>query len=154
MVSPQPRVAGEAITTTIGSQLAIKVEGIVEVTSNERSSGVRVRAVQVTIQSNAANPQAVGPEGKPIETATSMSKTVEPHNVYFPALFLLTFAAARMHEVFVDTALLDTFDALWNAGPKAQLSVKAFEESGSSKTTSSGSSAAARANVSAASSRS
>jgi hypothetical protein len=30
-VSPQPRVAGEAITTTIGSQLAVKVEGIVQV---------------------------------------------------------------------------------------------------------------------------
>ncbi len=152
-MSPQPRVAGEAITTTIGSQLAVKVEGIVQVTSNQRSSGRRVRAVQVTVQSNPANP-TVGPEGKPVESTTSMSKTVEPHNDYFSAQFLLTFAAAGMHQVYVDTALLDTFDALWNAGPKAQLSVKTFEESGSSKSTSSSSSTAARATVSAASSRS
>lgn len=62
-MSPQPRVAGEAITTTMGSQLAVKVEGIVQVTSSQRSSGRRVRAVQVTIQSNPTNP-AVGPDGK------------------------------------------------------------------------------------------
>ncbi|EFX65676.1 hypothetical protein DAPPUDRAFT_264322 [Daphnia pulex] len=119
-VSPQPRVAGEAITTTIGSQLAVKVEGIVQ----------------------------------PIESSTSMNKTVEPHNDYFSAQFLLTFATAGLHQVFVETALLDTFDALWNAGPKAQLSVKTFEESGSSKTTSSSSSAASRATATATSSRS
>jgi integrator complex subunit 7 len=62
-VSPQPRVAGEAITTTIGSQLAVKVEGIVQVTSSPRYFGRRVRAVQVTIQSNPANP-TVGSDGK------------------------------------------------------------------------------------------
>ena len=62
-VSPQPRVPGEAITTTIGSQLAVKVEGIVQVTSSQRYSGRRVRAVQVTIQSNPANP-TVGLDGK------------------------------------------------------------------------------------------
>lgn len=62
-VSPQPRVAGEAITATMGSQLAVKVEGIVQVTSSQRSYGRRVRAVQVTIQSNPTNP-TVGPDGK------------------------------------------------------------------------------------------
>lgn len=83
-----------------------------------------------------------------------MNKTVEPHNDYFSAQFLLSFAVAGPHQVYVETALMDTSDALWNAGPKAQLSVKVFEESGSSKATSSSSSTAARATVSAASSRS
>lgn len=91
---------------------------------------------------------------QPIDSTLSMSKTVEPHNDYFSAQFLLTFLSAGMHQVFVDTALLDTSDALWNAGPKAQLSVKTFEESGSSKSTSSSSSAAARATATAGSSRS
>jgi integrator complex subunit 7 len=83
-----------------------------------------------------------------------MNKTAEPHNDYFSAQFLLTFAAAGLHQVFVKTAQMDTFDALWNAGPKAQLSDKTFEESGSSKTTSSSSSAASRATATATSSRS
>ena len=61
-----------------------------------------------------------------------MSKTVEPHNYYFSAQFLLTFTVAGIHQIYVDTALLDTDDALWNAGPKAQLSVKIYDESGSS----------------------
>jgi len=61
-----------------------------------------------------------------------MSKTVEPHNDYFSAQFLLTFTVAGIHQIYVDTALLDTDDTLWNAGPKAQLSVEIYEESGSS----------------------
>lgn len=73
-----------------------------------------------------------------------MTKTVEPHNDYFSAQFLLTFATPGLHQVFVETALLDTSYALWNAGPKGQLSVKAYEETGSSKPVSSGASAAAR----------
>lgn len=79
---------------------------------------------------------------QPIETNSSMTKTVEPHNDYFSAQFLLTFTTAGLHQVYVDTALLDTSYALWNAGPKAQLSVKAFEETGSSKPVSSGAAAA------------
>lgn len=83
-----------------------------------------------------------------------MSKIVKPHNDYFSAQFLLTFSSAGLHQVFVDTALIDTGHALWNAGPKAQLSVKTFEDSGSSKGSSGNSSAAARANVPSAASRS
>ena len=83
-----------------------------------------------------------------------MTKTVEPHNDYFSAQFLLTFASAGLHQVHVDTALLDTSYALWNAGPKAQLSVKAFEESGPCKPVSSGASAAARSAVAAPAGRS
>jgi integrator complex subunit 7 len=56
-------VAGETITTTIGSQLAVKVEGIVQVTSSPRYFGRRVRVVQVTIQSNPTNP-TVGSDDK------------------------------------------------------------------------------------------
>lgn len=71
-----------------------------------------------------------------------MNKTVEPHNDYFSAQFLLTFTVSGLHQIYVDTALLDTDDALWNAGPKAQLSVKIYEET-SSKTTAGSSSSAA-----------
>lgn len=61
-MSPQPNVDGEAITTTINSQLAVKVEGIVQVTSRHRSSERKVRAVQVTILSNPV--YRIGPDGK------------------------------------------------------------------------------------------
>jgi hypothetical protein len=40
----------------MNSQLAVKVEGVVQVTCSHQSSGRSVRAVQVTIQSNPAHP--------------------------------------------------------------------------------------------------
>ena len=67
-----------------------------------------------------------------------MTKTVEPHNDYFSARFLLTFPVSGLHMVNVEAALLDESDALWNAGTKAQLSVKIFEETGAAKTASGG----------------
>lgn len=66
-MSPQPRVTGEPVTTTIGMQLAVKVEGIVQVASTlPLNAGRRVQSVQVTVQSSPTNP-AIGPEGKVIQ---------------------------------------------------------------------------------------
>lgn len=144
-VNPQPRVAGEPVTSTMGQQMAIRVEGIIQLTVSSPSSatGRRVRAVQVTLtsQPNSGGPAGtnsafigIGPDGKPFElSTTTMSKTVEPHNDYFSARFLLTFATAGLHLVNVEAALLDESDALWNAGAKAQLPVKIFEETGAAK---------------------
>jgi len=67
-VSPQPRVAGEAVTNLMGQQMAVKIEGIVQVTSSQQTStiGRRVKAVQVTVtsQSNSTTAPVIGPEGK------------------------------------------------------------------------------------------
>ena len=64
-VSPQPRVAGEAVTNLMGQQMAVKVEGIVQVTSTQTCTiGRRVKAVQVTVTSQSNSASAIGPEGK------------------------------------------------------------------------------------------
>ena len=64
-VSPQPRVAGEPVTSTMGAQLAVKVEGIVQVCNQKSTTTIRrkVKAVQVTVATSQPN-QAVGPDGK------------------------------------------------------------------------------------------
>ena len=56
-VSPQPRVAGEPVTTPIGAHLAVKVEGVAQLTSQQKVCR-KVRAVQVTVtsQSNVPTP--------------------------------------------------------------------------------------------------
>jgi len=87
---------------------------------------------------------------KAADTGMCLSKTAEPHNDYFSTQFLLSFTCAGMHQVSVDTAMLDCSGALWNAGPKAQFSVKTFEEGGTSKSSASSSSRAAAAAAAAA----
>ncbi len=68
-----------------------------------------VRAVQVTVtsQSNAAAGGGGGappvdgkaPAGEASALACCLTKTVEPHNDYFSAQFLLSFGAAGLHQV-------------------------------------------------------
>ena len=56
-MTPQPR-PGESVMTTLGSQFAVKVEGIVQGTSQHRLAR-QVRAVQVTVTSQSnSNPVA------------------------------------------------------------------------------------------------
>jgi len=136
-VTPQPR-PGESVTLTLGSQLAVKVEGIVQGSSQHRLTR-QVRAVQVTVTSQ-FNANPVAPDGKVVDSGMCLSKTVEPHNDYFSSQFLLSFTCAGAHQVSVDTAMMDFSGALWNAGPKAQFSVKTFEEGGTSKSSASSSS--------------
>jgi len=136
-VTPQPR-PGESVTLTLGSQLAVKVEGIVQGSSQHRLTR-QVRAVQVTVTSQ-FNANPVAPDGKVVDSGMCLSKTVEPHNDYFSSQFLLSFTCAGAHQVSVDTAMMDSSGALWNAGPKAQFSVKTFEEGGTSKSSASSSS--------------
>lgn len=71
-------MAGEPVTTTMGSQLAVKVEGIIQVTTNHRSfNGRRIQAVQVTVLSTSAT-AAVGPEGKVYYTTACWCFSLKP----------------------------------------------------------------------------
>jgi len=71
-VSPQPRVPGEPVTSTMGQQMAVRVEGIIQLTElSSTCVGRRVRAVQVTLtsqpninQTGANSINIIGPDGK------------------------------------------------------------------------------------------
>lgn len=57
-----------------------------------------------------------------------LSQTVEPHNDYFSAQFLLAFPVTGVHEVKIEAAVKDEDGVAWNTGPSSSLLVKSFDE--------------------------
>ncbi|GAB6026056.1 hypothetical protein CHUAL_012262 [Chamberlinius hualienensis] len=127
-ISPQPRVAGEPILIQNGAHLVLKVEGIVQHVSRTR----QFRAVRSIVINATSQPQVrpiVGFETKAThEFNNSMSRTVEPHNDYFSAQFLLAFNVAGIHVIVVEVAILDDKGELWTTGPRSVLTAKFFDD--------------------------
>jgi hypothetical protein len=64
----------------------------------------------------------------------TLVKDVVPKRDYFQAQFLLLVAPGGLTNVVVDTSLVDFEGRVWSTGPRAQLSVKVFDDpSASSK---------------------
>ena len=51
-----------------------------------------------------------------------------PHNDYFSVHFLLSFPVTGLHQVVIETFVVDDSGARWNTGPHASLLVKSFDE--------------------------
>jgi len=130
-ISPQPRVPGEPINVQSNSHLALKVEGIVQHAS--RSGQFRhVKSVVITVNSQPQIRHQVNLDCKLNHDGASnnMSQTVNPHNDYFNAQFLLAFSMTGVHLIVVDVAVLDENGELWKTGPRYVMSAKLFDDSG------------------------
>jgi len=57
-----------------------------------------------------------------------MVETATPHNEYFSVQFLLAFPVTGLHQVVIETSIVDASGARWNTGPRATLLVKSFDE--------------------------
>ena len=51
-----------------------------------------------------------------------------PHNDYFSVQLLLSFPVTGLHQVVIETFVVDDSGARWNTGPHASLLVKSFDE--------------------------
>jgi len=51
-----------------------------------------------------------------------------PHNEYFSVQFLLAFPVTGLHQVVIETSIVDAEGARWNTGPRATLLVKSYDE--------------------------
>ncbi|XP_050722010.1 integrator complex subunit 7-like [Eriocheir sinensis] len=124
---PQPRAPGDPISVQTSSQLALKVEGVI---GHGKRPGLfrSVRSVTLTVNSSlTSRPQhsTLDLKSEPNETLT---QTVEPHNDFFAAQFLLGFPIPGMYQVSVDTSVTDDSDDAWQTGPRHTLHVKSQED--------------------------
>jgi len=58
----------------------------------------------------------------------NMEQSVEPHNDFFSAQFLLPFNVPGTHQVIIETKLVDELGQSWNLGVKTHLNIKSFED--------------------------
>ena len=57
-----------------------------------------------------------------------MMETATPHNEYFSVQLLLAFPVTGLHQVIIETLIVDVSGARWNTGPRCTLLVKSFDE--------------------------
>lgn len=128
-ISPQPRVLGEFISVQSGSQLTVKVEGVIQ--HGQRPGLFRkVEGVIVTVisQLQSAN-KTKEIETKNVETSSTLTQTVTPHRDFFTAQFLLAFPRGGQYSLTIEASVVDGDSCTWKTGPRSTLTVKVPEES-------------------------
>lgn len=128
-ISPQPRVLGEFISVQAGSQLAVKVEGVIQ---HGMKPGLFRKIHEVIInvtsqlQNNPKNKESLDP--KLLEQVSVLTQTVTPHKDFFTAQFLLAFPRGGQYLLSVEASVIDEETNIWKTGPKSTLTVKVPEE--------------------------
>ncbi|CAG9772925.1 unnamed protein product [Ceutorhynchus assimilis] len=127
-INPQPRVMGEFISVQAGSQLAVKVEGVIQ---HGMKPGLFRKISQVVVnvtsqlQSPAKNKEI---DPKILEQVSVLTQTVTPHKDFFSAQFLLAFPRGGQYLLNVEASVIDEQSNTWKTGPKSSLTVKVPEE--------------------------
>ncbi|XP_012264224.2 integrator complex subunit 7 [Athalia rosae] len=144
-VSPQPRVLGEPVSVPQGSQLALKVEGVLR--HGRRASLFRsVAAVCISIST--APPSKINTDQKDTNT-NELQQTVIPHRDFFACEFLLSLGSPALsssvcssgssgsgsssgsggqYQVTASASILDKAGDVWKCGPRSTLHVRVHEE--------------------------
>ncbi|XP_034936157.1 integrator complex subunit 7 [Chelonus insularis] len=157
-VSPQPRVLGEPICVPQGSQLALKIEGVLR--HGRRASLFRsVAAVCISISTSP--PSKINYDSKTSGYSLEVSgnelqQTVVPHRDFFACEFLLSLGSINLYnsnsncstnigpgssgsgsssssggsqfQVTASASILDKDGNIWKCGPRSTLQVKVHEE--------------------------
>lgn len=128
-ITPQPRVLGENVTVPHGSQLAVKVEGVVQ---HGGKPGLfrTVEQVIVTVIS-ALQPRVNQEFQSSQDNVLTLTQTVPPHRDFFTTTFLLAFPQGGQYALSIDACLVDAGGCVWRVSPKTTFAVKVYEEPGS-----------------------
>ncbi|XP_044738328.1 integrator complex subunit 7 [Chrysoperla carnea] len=128
-ITPQPRVLGESVSVPHGSQLAVKVEGVVQ---HGGKPGLfrSVKEVIVTVTSvpqTRINHDLQVPNDN---NCLTLTQTVTPHRDFFTTQFLLAFAQGGQYVLSIDACLVDSSGCVWRVSQKTTFAVKVYEEPG------------------------
>ncbi|ODM89771.1 Integrator complex subunit 7, partial [Orchesella cincta] len=133
-VSPQPR--GDSVPVLLGSNLALKIEGVLQQSGNQgakisnmRTSFRRPKAIRITVTSAPPpNPRGHMMDVKAHQEQLQLVKDIVPHRNFFQAQFLLSLTLPGVTNVTVDTSLVDYEGRIWMTGPRASLAVRVYED--------------------------
>ncbi|KAJ3665781.1 hypothetical protein Zmor_001256 [Zophobas morio] len=127
-ISPQPRVMGEFISVQANSQLAVKVEGVIQ---HGMKPGLfrKIEEVMVTVTSQIQNnSKSKDVDNKNTEQSSVLTQAVTPHKDFFTAQFLLAFPKGGQYLLVVEASVVDEDSNTWKTGPRSTLTVKVPEE--------------------------
>ncbi|XP_076619699.1 integrator complex subunit 7 isoform X2 [Colletes latitarsis] len=145
-VSPQPRVLGEPVSVPQGSQLALKVEGVLR---HGRRASLYRSVAAVCISISTMPPSKINSDQKD-SNANELQQTVIPHREFFACEFLLSLGSpgtgitacanttgnvnnntntgGGQYQVTASASILDKDGNVWKCGPRSTLQVRVHEE--------------------------
>ncbi|XP_011184460.1 integrator complex subunit 7 [Zeugodacus cucurbitae] len=128
-VSPQPRSPGEPVLVQSGSNLVIKVEGVIQHYGKRRSMYRSVDAVQLTLTSQLVTPRPANetPKSATSDTVT-LTQTVKPQRDFLTGSFLLPISSGGQWQVTLETYVIDENGITWCTGPKNSMLVRLLED--------------------------
>ncbi|XP_012220081.1 integrator complex subunit 7 [Linepithema humile] len=148
-VSPQPRVLGEPVSVPQGSQLALKVEGVLR---HGRWASLFRSVAAVCISISTTPPSKINSDQKD-SNMNELQQTVTPHRDFFACEFLLSLgipgstiapcaagtntagntASGGQYQITASASILDKDGNVWKCGPRSTLPVRVHEEPGKRK---------------------
>ncbi|CAD7004330.1 integrator complex subunit 7 [Ceratitis capitata] len=128
-VSPQPRSPGEPVLVQSGSNLVIKVEGVIQHYGKRRSMYRSVDSVQLTLTSQLVTPRPASETPKPTTSDTvTLTQTVKPQRDFLTGSFLLPISSGGQWQVTLETYVIDENGITWCTGPKNSMLVRLLED--------------------------
>ncbi|XP_046685946.1 integrator complex subunit 7-like, partial [Homalodisca vitripennis] len=134
-ITPQPRVNGEYLSVPSGSQLSVKVEGVIQ-HGSQPDRFRSVSGVVLTLSSQLTSRLTIENKSipmKPGDGQVVLQQSVTPHRDFFTGQFLLALGGGGQHQVTVEAAVQDNSGNVWTTGPRSTLTVKTLEDSSTSR---------------------
>ncbi|XP_043647564.1 integrator complex subunit 7 [Drosophila teissieri] len=130
-VSPQPRSATEPVNVQSGSNLVIKVEGVLQHFSKQKKHFRRVESVQLSLTSQLITPPPRSSQELPKQGANdtvTLNQIVKPQRDFLSGSFLLPISSGGHFQVTLETFVVDENGITWCTGPKSSMVVRVLED--------------------------
>ncbi|XP_037719177.1 integrator complex subunit 7 [Drosophila subpulchrella] len=130
-VSPQPRSATEPVNVQSGSNLVIKVEGVLQHFSKQQKHFRRVESVQLSLTSQLITPPPRSSQDMPKQAANdtvTLNQIVKPQRDFLSGSFLLPISSGGHFQVTLETFVVDENGITWCTGPKSSMVVRVLED--------------------------
>lgn len=129
-VSPQPRNDGKPVSVQSGSNLVIKVEGIIQHFGKRPLLFRTIDSVQLTLFAKLLTPRQPndGSNKTSGSDVVSLTQTVKPQREFITGNFLLPIASGGYWQVCLETYIIDECGRTWSTGPKSAMTVRVLDD--------------------------
>lgn len=127
-VSPQPRSDGKPVNVQSGSNLVIKVEGVIQHYGKKPSLFRSVDSVQLSLMSKLLTPRPPTECMKPQSDTVTLTQTVKPQRDFLSGNFLVPISSGGQWQVTLETYVIDEKGITWCTGPKNSMLVRVLDD--------------------------
>uniref|UniRef100_A0A1A9ZG24 Integrator complex subunit 7 n=1 Tax=Glossina pallidipes TaxID=7398 RepID=A0A1A9ZG24_GLOPL len=133
-ISPQPRSDCKPVTVQPGSNLVIKVEGVIQHYGRRPSLFRSVESIQLSLISKLLMPRPAGESLKNATDTVTLTQVVKPQRDFLSGNFLLPISSGGHWQVTLETYVIDENGITWCTGPKNTMLVRVLDDPSKAQT--------------------